>query len=601
MKIRSAAQVSILIGFFSIAWFSCNKTDNTPPIPKPNPLEEKVTASVSGRVVDEAGKPVGNASLHAGNSTTTTDVNGTFRFTNIQLSKNAGFVSVEKNGYFKTGRTIFTNTGVVNNIEIKLIPKIEKGSFQVTAGGNINIATGTTVVFPANGIINKATNAAYSGNVKVFGTYLNPEDPNLSLIMPGNLTGLTKENEQKILQTYGMIGVELEGSNGEKLNLASGKTATITLSIPPSLQASAPATIPLWYFSDSLGIWKEEGSATKQGNAYTGTVSHFSFWNCDVPELFRFIKLTLKNQNQELLAGYRVVLKNTQNNSLAYSITDSTGVVTGAVPINAAIEMKVYNLCNAEIHTQTIGPFSSHADLGIITVNTPANGNIIVSGTVLNCSQTPVSNGFVEIQIENGIYRAPISNGSYSIAISRCNMTSASLKISATDLVANQQSNSTSINVTSGNYNIDIAACGNSIDQYIYFTDGSTIISFSAPPDTLIGGYWYSVANNNNIKETEISAQHNMQDSLNAEYFSLKFLSDASPGSYTVPAFNYMIIFKGNPTRKVFQFVNPFTVHITEFGGPGGFIAGNFATILKEEKSNTIVSTTCNFRVRRLL
>ena len=266
----------VLLFFALLASYQCQKTPQDAPQPI-DPLAEKVTASIKGRVTDENNKPVNSASVVAGTTTGTTDINGFFELSNIQLAKNAGFVLVEKAGYLKGSRTIFTNSGIVNNVEIQLIPKTNRGNFAANAGGNIVIQSGTSVSFPASGVINATTNTAYTGTVNVIGAYLDPTDPKLSLIMPGNLVGLTTTNEQKVLQTFGMIAVELEGSSGEKLNLATGKTATITMAIPVSLQASAPATIPLWFFDETKGLWKEEGSATKQGNSYVGTVSHFFF------------------------------------------------------------------------------------------------------------------------------------------------------------------------------------------------------------------------------------------------------------------------------------------------------------------------------------
>ncbi len=55
-----------------------------------------------------------------------------------------------------------------------------------------------------------------------------------------------------------MAAVELTGTSGELLQIATGKKATLTLSIPSSLAASAPATIPLWFFDEAKGLWKEE-------------------------------------------------------------------------------------------------------------------------------------------------------------------------------------------------------------------------------------------------------------------------------------------------------------------------------------------------------
>lgn len=590
MKNRLNTLLSILFAITIVAWYGCNKTDTTPPVIKPDPLEEKVTASINGRVIDETGKPVSNAAVQSGTSATSTDINGAFRFNNIQLSKNAGYVQVEKDGYFKSGRTIFSSTGNVNNIEIKLIPKTEVGNFQVAAGGNVNIASGTSVNFPANGIINKATNTAYSGTVKVFGAYLNPEDPNLALIMPGNLTGITTENEQKILQTYGMIVAELEGSNGEKLNLASGKTATITLPIPSSLQANAPATIPLWYFSDSLGIWKEEGTATKQGNAYTGTVSHFSFWNCDVPANFVNLKMTLKNQNQELLPGYRVLLINKQNNSHSFGYTDSSGTVNGPVPINAPIEMAVYNKCGTELYNQTIGPFASATDLGVVTVNTPAPGTIVVSGSVAKCNQSAVANGIVDFYLDGIGYRAAVNNGNYSITIQRCATLPSTLTIVASDIDASQQGNVSELQVTSGSYTANLVACGTSTLQFINFSIGGNIFNFIPPNDSLTA--W------RNGSTTNIDAYRQGRDSANYQYTSFKLAGNAAPGTYSMST-NTFILSKAIPSTIEYKMEGAINITITEYGGPGEYVAGSFTGNFRERYSNAVVSGTCSFRIRR--
>ena len=54
--------------------------------------------------------------------------------------------------------------------------------------------------------------------------------------MPGDLRGTDTSGRTVGLQTFGMVAVELEGSAGQRLKLASGKTATISLPIPAALQ-----------------------------------------------------------------------------------------------------------------------------------------------------------------------------------------------------------------------------------------------------------------------------------------------------------------------------------------------------------------------------
>jgi len=83
------------------------------------------------------------------------------------------------------------------------------------------------------------------------------------------------------LYSYGFFSCELRGENDQKLNLAPGVKASVAFQITDNQQSKALPTMPLWHFDEQASIWKEEGTATKQGNTYMGEVSHFSSWNCD--------------------------------------------------------------------------------------------------------------------------------------------------------------------------------------------------------------------------------------------------------------------------------------------------------------------------------
>ena len=599
MKLTLRYTTYFLLFCALMANFQCQKNPQEIPDPDPvDPLAEKVTASIKGRVTDENSKPVNSASVVAGNTTTTTDINGFFELNNVQLAKNAGFVLVEKTGYLKGCRTIFTNSAIVNNVEIQLIPKTIRGNFTATAGGSIVIQGGTSVSFPSGGTINASTNAAYTGTVNVIGAWLDPTDPKLSLLMPGNLVGLTTNNEQRVLQTFGMIAVELEGSSGEKLNLAPGKTATITMAIPASLQSTAPATIPLWFFDETKGLWKEEGSAAKQGNSYVGTVSHFSFWNCDVPSNFVNLKLTLKDQSGNPAIGYRVELKNTTNNSTAYGTTDAAGSVSGAVPPSVSIEMKVYNKCNNLVHTQTIGPFSSNTDFGVINITTPAPASITISGTAVNCSSSPVTNGYTDVILDGAIYRTSISNGNFSITIERCSNATTTAQVIATDVQNVQQSSPSSLNVSAGTYSTgSIAACGVSIQQYINYTIGSRILNFVSPAD--------SFAVYRQDTSTTIQAFPTVYtDSASWNWTQFSFSGAAAPGTYILPASSFYVQKGITPAPGTWEYAlvsSSVTVTITEFGAPGQYIAGSFTGLMRDWATSVTTNGTCTFRVRRRL
>ncbi|HLZ89143.1 MAG TPA: carboxypeptidase-like regulatory domain-containing protein, partial [Puia sp.] len=279
---KPPVSLALALLFLAAGFIACQKyasSSNSSTSTNPFPAEVTVTASVQGRVVDENDIPVEGATVTSGTASTSTDINGIFTFKNISLSSRFGFVKASKTGYFTGSRSVATDGGESNFVSIQLIPRNETGNFAAASGGKIMVFSGDTVSFSPSSVVNAVTNAAYTGTVHVFATYLNPTNDNLTKYMPGDLRGISTSGKEVALQTYGMMSVELQDDAGNKLQLASGQQATITMAIPDLLQSTAPATIPLWYFNDSTGRWIQQGSATRQGNNYVGSVGHFTWWN----------------------------------------------------------------------------------------------------------------------------------------------------------------------------------------------------------------------------------------------------------------------------------------------------------------------------------
>ncbi|HRI25050.1 MAG TPA: hypothetical protein PLZ45_10250, partial [Ferruginibacter sp.] len=268
------------------------------------------------------------ATVLVGSSTVITDKYGYFEAKNVQVIKEAAVVTATKAGYFKGIKTYIAKEGKAAFFRIKLIPKKTVGVITAAAGGTISQPNGLSIKLPAGGIINALTNTAYTGTVNIAAYWINPAANDLNRIMPGDLRGINTEGALQLLQTFGMAAVELTGSSGELLQIADGQKATLTLPIPSSLSAAAPASIPLWYFDESKGLWKQEGSATKTGNTYVGDVSHFSFWNCDVPSNFVQFNCTLKNSSGDPLPYALVKITVVGTNNSRWGYTDSSGYVS---------------------------------------------------------------------------------------------------------------------------------------------------------------------------------------------------------------------------------------------------------------------------------
>jgi hypothetical protein len=587
MRKKLLYPLGLSLGLLALVHYSCQKEIN-PGFPDPSqPPVENVKAGISGRVTDENKLPVQGAIVKAGAVSTTTDVNGNFNFTGVLLDKNAAFVKVEKAGYFLGSRTFITKPDATHYVEIELIPKTISGSFDAASGGSVTIANGGSVQFSANSIINPATNSAYSGSVSVSAYFINPEAPNFGEIMPGDLRGLTTANEERGLQSLGMMVVELTGAGGEKLNVAAGKNATLSFPVPSSLLAKAPPSIPLWYFDETKGLWKEEGSATKQGSNYVGTVSHFSFWNCDAPFPLVDFKVLFKDQASQPLAGGKVEIRIAGDSAITsgWGYTDSEGRAGGKIPANKNLELLVYNKCNTLLYSKNIGPYTGSTDLGTVRVASPAPSSVSFTGAVVNCANAPVSNGFVNILINGMNYRVSISNGTYATTIGVCTNGSYTATLTAFDQTGNQYGNATDVTVTGGSTaNKDLTACGNTASQYINYTIGGSSYVFSVPADSI----FYSRGNG----YTNFNAMS--QSPYRYLYLNLSTI-DTIPGTYPL---SYLSIYHDSSTLNV---INQGTLNatITQYGSVNGYITGNFSGTVKDSIGTGTYPINCSFKIKR--
>ncbi len=437
---------------------SCQKNiDDTifVPLPEPKfaiPAATPVNGSVCGIVVDENNTPVPSAEVSYAGMTYQADAKGFFDIKNVVLDKYVSTVTVNKTGYFKAIRS-FSANATRNYLSIKLIPKTLAGNINSTTGGGISLSNGTSITFQTNSIIVKSSGAAYTGAVKIYASYIDPTSDDISDRVPGSMMGQDSAN-MFVLQSTGMIAVDLESPTGEALQLAAGKTANIKLPIPASLTGKAPATINTWSLDDR-GVWKKEGMATRNGDSYDMQVTHFSFWNCDVPANAIYLTIHLTNQNNQPLSNTLVKLTIPNNNSwwaTTHGRTDSLGNVSGLVPSNLTLLMKVFPNgfnCPTPAYTQNIGPFSIDTTINI-SASIAAAQSITVTGTANACNNQPIPNGTAIIY--TGIYGAvytSIVNGIYSATILQCSAL-ASVSVRVFDFNTSAQAISGSVPV-SGN------------------------------------------------------------------------------------------------------------------------------------------------------
>lgn len=466
-----------------LVFASCKKDpviidDNPPPIDNIRNFIN-VNASVAGLVVDANNAPISDATVSFGTETTTTDVNGIFKFENVSVLENRAFVKVEKAGYFHGSRTFFAYANHRANVKVSLLEKTVQGTVG-TSGGTVTTPEGVKLEFPANAIADAAGNP-YTGTVEVAAQYLDPSADNILSIMPGDLRGITTDNVEEGLTTYGMVAVELLGSGGELLNVADGKTVQLTMPVGSAQTSSAPAEIPLWYFDETNGVWKEEGKAILQGDEYVGEVSHFTYWNCDINWDLIYLDGSVLLEGVELEGAYVcLTFDNNGWGSTACDVTNTAGIFSGQVPANTTFTLNVYagafNNCGDAIHSQEIGPFTTDVTLDPINIDpsTVADNSMTITGTLVDCDNNPVTNGYAKIKLGWAEYYAYTTDGTVDYTFTHCG-TATDVEITAVDLDAFTQSDAATFTNGSTVDFGELQACISLAEYIIYEYDGSTI------------------------------------------------------------------------------------------------------------------------------
>lgn len=500
MKIKHLFNIAVIMAIVLSA-SSCKKEEATPepgstntpnpPTTTSTPIGSgtNITSSIGGTVLDQFNLPVENALVSIGSSTTYTNALGQFIINNVSVDSDRAYVKVEKAGYFLGSRALNPEAGLIHSVKIKLITKSSIGIFNSNTGGTLSTSN-ASLTFEA-GDISLSNGSAYSGNVNVYASYLDPMASDLSEIMPGDLQAKDDNNSLVILETYGMVVVELEGDNGESLNVAPGQTVELIMTVAQPQLSNAPSTIPLWYFDEVNGNWIQEGNASLQGSTYVGEVAHFSYWNCDDPYSSVSFIITIEC-NGVPLANVPVQMINTTTNQVyGTSYTNSAGQITDPIPAGVELTMNISDPCGGPLYTQNLGIVNSSLDLGVISLCNPANTTHFFAN-VVDCYGQPVTNGVVNISI--GSLNVPYftdANGNVDATITHCGQ--ATMDVTAYDINNVMQSATVTLAVTASVNAGTLMACTQADEHMTYTLDGvnyflADLGSNEASATTILGG-----------------------------------------------------------------------------------------------------------------
>jgi len=552
--------LTLLLG---LAFTSCDPNDNHNGIPDQE-FEQNFGAGVSrdfiGQVVDMENHAVSGATVNIGSTSVQTDVNGVFVINGANVREKFAYVRVVKSGYFEGSRALVPTLGK-NNVRIMMIPATPIATVNSGESGTVELPDGSKIVF--DGAFADENGNAYSGSVSVAAFHLRASDADIAGLMPGMLYGQGEDGKPKVLRTFGMINVEMRGNSGQKLNLATGHTAQISMKIDYAQAGNAPAVIPLWHFDQDNGYWKEDGGASKQNGFYIGNVSHFSWWNVDIPFPLVTLYVSLKDASGNPVTGVKTTIS-VPNIGYASEIglPGSNGMISGLVPADQALVLSVYDLCGNLIVSQNIGPFSTDATLPDVVIPSTS----LISGTLLNCDGNLVSNGYALFNMMGYITILPVDAGVFSLHVATCPGNNGYSVLGA-DEATGQMSVLQTFGLTGVSVNLgDILVCGGAPDSFLDLQfDGGAILHY------LIN------VNAKNEWGFAISGSNSTGDSI-----ELNFLFIPTPVTGTFALTHNFNIFP-NYSSPLSQYNTDtadtceMTINISQYEAVGGYMAATFS------------------------
>jgi hypothetical protein len=269
--------------------------------------------------------------------------------------------------------------------------------------------------------------------------------------------------------------------------------------------------------------------------------------------------------------------------------TNSAGYAQGLIPGGAELLMQVLSECGGWIGGMNVGPALSDQNLGTVTVNI-VNAELTVTGNVVNCSNTPVDSGYVEVKVDGLYYEALLKNGAFSLPITRCVSGSTPVQLFAHDYSTTMTSTVTTITADSGTVNAGtLSACSvvPTGQPYINWTINGNAFNLAPPVD---GVAEQSIPI---INDTMFAASDDLSTTI-----ELFFKGINGTGTFSGATDSAIVEFTSNNVSYTYR--GPVTYTITAFGPVGGYIQGSFSgTVVGYQGSSGIVQLNGTLNVKR--
>ncbi|HYL89401.1 MAG TPA: hypothetical protein VEU32_11655 [Burkholderiales bacterium] len=286
-----------------------------------------------GLVVDATtGNPIQGVTVAAGTLTTTTDSQGNFAMPTIPNGTSVVSFTAPVSGslapYAPQSRTVQIIPTIETSVIVQMTPNgtTSPATFDPTVGATLTV-TGST----AQAVISGGSLRDASGNPPAAALVNDVVTPLASSLDPYLLPGEYVVSPTSAFETFG--GVDLRVDDNLLNQMTGALAGPGAIQIPVSSRAAAPpASVSLFRFDPTTGLWVQDGTATLQGAApnqfYGGAISRVAAWAAGQVYTASTISVCVQDPSGAPVVGARV-----QSDGIDYSgggtgWTNSSGVAS---------------------------------------------------------------------------------------------------------------------------------------------------------------------------------------------------------------------------------------------------------------------------------
>lgn len=306
---------------------ACDSTEQLHPS---YPLDDKgedndpgTSGALTGQVSSALGAPVPFAEVVIGDLRRFADAAGLFAIGD--LSPDVVAVTIRKDDRTtESQRPVhITLGGSAHYPDLVLLPMALAGPVPSATGGDVALADGTGASFPAAAFLRDGQ--PFIGNAGVFMAATRPGDPGFLEAVPGASRGLDASGEAAYLDLQGVVWFSVIGG-GQRLALADGVTAPVTLALPPEQAADAPEVIDVWQIDPATALWMHHGTADLVDGTYSATIDALRpiCWATAIDDLCE-VSGQVVDQDGNAIEGARVLARGIGGGLRTDALTDQDG------------------------------------------------------------------------------------------------------------------------------------------------------------------------------------------------------------------------------------------------------------------------------------